>query len=561
MSFPDRFDAEFRRLLDEYCSDLLDEAGLRELEAQLLASESARRAFVAYFHLHTELEFAMRAGRAADSALEIIKQRGRVRPGPRTWRRRHVALMSTAAAALVLAGLGLALGLGRTRTGPGPERRPLVAPEARAYPKVDYAHGLAMLLKLEKVEWEPGQGPHPGPGDVLPASRLRLRSGRATLSFFNGVVLIAEGPADFELVSAERVFCRRGRLRTRVPRGAEGFVVASTRSAVMDLGTDFAIDVDDDGKARVLVHEGQTEGAVLSESGMPQRSLRMVPSDLFEINPETGRIASVAGPRPNIAPTPMTAPPLVLDSAYRAQVLASHPWGYWRFESLTKGAVPNEVDGRPVLRASGPVRLAENPGGNRCAEFQSQPKGHYLLMDGSWNPPRGEGYAIEMWVMPEVIRHATLAVLYVPTDSTDDRHFRHAFFTELTALTRQTMHPPGSVRLLHRSPPGSQGGSNLFSHDRYVPYRWHHVVAQVRRGRMELYLNGNANDSLPVDPDDPATNCRFLLGRLTTVPKHSFFTSRPFAGRMDEVALYDHPLSPDEIRLHHAAATQRPGPE
>ena len=69
-----------------------------------------------------------------------------------------------------------------------------------------------------------------------------------------------EGPADLELIAIDRVFCRRGRLRTRVPDGAEGFVVSGPGSAVMDLGTEFALNVEADGKARVTSSTARSRG-------------------------------------------------------------------------------------------------------------------------------------------------------------------------------------------------------------------------------------------------------------------------------------------------------------
>ncbi len=46
--------------------------GFRRLEAILLDSEAARRHFVDYFHHHTEIQFAIRAGRAADAVLDQL---------------------------------------------------------------------------------------------------------------------------------------------------------------------------------------------------------------------------------------------------------------------------------------------------------------------------------------------------------------------------------------------------------------------------------------------------------------------------------------------------------
>jgi hypothetical protein len=565
------------RLLSAWCDGTISDAQVEQLDGLLRIDPEFRKFFLAYLDQHALLaaevlpmEQPLRplgdepaaVGELADN-VETPADEVPIQSFAREPRRiGYLGWTLFGLAAAVLLALGM-LFFVRSRV---VRDEPVVT---QAYPKVDFDNGLAMVVNLEGVRWEPGDGPHPSTGDVLPSGRFRLRSGRATLSLFSGVVLVVEGPADLDLVSIDRVFCRSGRLRTRVPKGAEGFVVSSPRSAVMDLGTEFEIDVGGDGKARVHVNEGQTEGAVLSKAGILQRSQRMVPDEVFEINPVTGKIATLAvsGPKTIVKPAELVAPALVLDPSYPRIVLASKPWSYWRFESLADGVTPNEVPGRPTLRAHGPIRLTETDtpdaiaGANHSAVFQAGQTGHYFAMDGAWTPPRDPGYALELWFLPEVISHATLAILYVPMERVvDDRHFKHLFFTELTASTRQTMFPPGAVRFLHRWPPGPEGGDNLFSNDRYVPYRWHHLVVQLNGDLMELFLDGVPNETLPVYLDDTNTECRFLLGRLTTEPKHSFFTSRPFVGRMDEVALYGHPLTAEEVRRHYQLATHRNRP-
>jgi hypothetical protein len=52
---------EFLDLVERYYAGLLDGEELRRLEAYLVAREGARREFVAYFQMHTDLEFAIRA--------------------------------------------------------------------------------------------------------------------------------------------------------------------------------------------------------------------------------------------------------------------------------------------------------------------------------------------------------------------------------------------------------------------------------------------------------------------------------------------------------------------
>ena len=73
--------------------------------------------------------------------------------------------------------------------------------------------------RLERAVWESGPGQRPSEGDLLASGRLILHSGRMTLGMLSGVTLTLEGPADLELLSIDQVHCRRGKLRTSVPRG------------------------------------------------------------------------------------------------------------------------------------------------------------------------------------------------------------------------------------------------------------------------------------------------------------------------------------------------------
>jgi hypothetical protein len=69
MKDPNDLPEEIRDLFDAYCDGSIDDEQLIRLEAYILSDEAARLKFVAYFHLHTELRFAARAKRVADSVL------------------------------------------------------------------------------------------------------------------------------------------------------------------------------------------------------------------------------------------------------------------------------------------------------------------------------------------------------------------------------------------------------------------------------------------------------------------------------------------------------------
>jgi hypothetical protein len=206
--------------------------------------------------------------------------------------------------------------------------------------------------------------------------------------------------------------------------------------------------------------------------------------------------------------------------------------------------------------ATGPVLLAEHtgPGSNRCVEFRASEERQDLTLEREWHPTWHSGFAIELWCLTEAISHSTLVSLVSPRD-TD----YHVFLLELTSRNRLTIHKPASVRLLHRWPPGWEGGDNSYSREPYIPYRWHHLVGQVVGDRVELYKDGKPSTLPTSPPDDSDVPCHLILGRLTTLAGSGVSIDRPFVGRIDEFALYDRPLRPEEIRRHHQLGVGRAG--
>lgn len=465
-------------------------------------------------------------------------------------RQRFLRALSATAAALAILGLGtFAVFSMRRPPASAPDQRASAPNQVAATTARAFDVGLAMVLQLEDVRWPATAGPRPFVGQILKPSRLRFDSGRATLSMLNGVTVVVEGPADLDLVSLDQIFCRQGKLRTRVPEGAEGFVVSGPGTAVVDLGTEFAVNHTTEGRARGRVYQGMVEATVLSPTGTPQRSQLLSESKTFEINAGAGQIDNLEGGEQFAAPLKLNASPLNLDPAYPSAVLESAPWGYWRFERRSDNTFPNQVpEGLPLL-IHGPVRQTSESTGNRSIEFVTGNTDQYLTLPEFWKPNKQPGFAVEFWFMPTSIAHAALACLVTPADSN-----RHSLLLELTSRNRLTLHKPASVRFVHRLPPGFAGGDYTFSDQYYIPYRWHHLVGQINGDQMEVFVDGKATPPLQIAPDQATPAGQFLLGRLTTQAKHSPGTSRPFYGRLDEVAIYNRPLTVAEIQRHFRLA-------
>jgi Concanavalin A-like lectin/glucanases superfamily/FecR protein len=175
---------------------------------------------------------------------------------PRTRRRRR-AVAGLLALAMVVA---LIAGLGRWRDA---TRFPQMNKEAGT--KEDRADAdpgkmtVAVLTRVVDSRWAGAPGIPTEEGSALPPCRLRLASGLAQVEFVSGVSVIIEGPCDFELLSPTRAICHRGKVRAHVPPQARGFTIAAPGLDAVDLGTEFAVRVEEGGRGEVHVLEGAVE--------------------------------------------------------------------------------------------------------------------------------------------------------------------------------------------------------------------------------------------------------------------------------------------------------------
>ena len=142
-------------------------------------------------------------------------------------------------------------------------------PAARISPKVVVheeatTSSVAVLARGVNMEWDRTVAT-PAVNAPLPPGLLRLQSGVAEIEFFQGARLCVEGPAEIQLISAGEAFCRYGRFSAHVPPQARGFRIGTPKGDIVDLGTDFGLDLNDTSpelhvfKGEVELHQPQTQ--------------------------------------------------------------------------------------------------------------------------------------------------------------------------------------------------------------------------------------------------------------------------------------------------------------
>ncbi|WP_439628274.1 LamG-like jellyroll fold domain-containing protein [Gemmata sp.] len=460
-------------------------------------------------------------------AARIARMELEPRPRPARKRTRWAAVAAAVAATVIAA---VALLTGGRATGP--------------------ADRIAVVAHLGNAVWE---GDGPAERAVVGPGVLALRTGSVTLALFNGVTVHMEGPARFELQSLDRVYCRSGKFRINSPAEAHGFVVAANRTEFSS-AAEFALTVDGAGTASVAVADGRTNVCLLNRSGRTIRTEALFGGQAALV--ADGTLQPLAAPQPEgrfIGAIPVIASPLPLSPTYAQTVLAARPAAYWRFESAADRAVGNEVAGGPPLRIVGDAALGERADGNRGLSLPHPTEEvlHGAITEGAW-APRGREYTVECWAMPRLVRQASVLGMVAAEGGNNTASDRHGLLLELTGQPSPYRHPSRTVRALHRLPAGKGRGVNLFAPGQYLPYSWQHLVLRQSGPRLELYVNGElAGLGAPSD-DGPFPRCRIVLGALHASQDGNTFSGRPFVGAIDEVAVYDHALAPEEIARHHA---------
>jgi hypothetical protein len=89
---------------------------------------------------------------------------------------------------------------------------------------------------------------------------VKIESGSAQLALAGIGSVVLQGPADFELMGPKRARLKYGRIKVAVTKpGERGFVVEMPNGEVTDLGTEFGIDVSQQGPNGLVVFKGAVD--------------------------------------------------------------------------------------------------------------------------------------------------------------------------------------------------------------------------------------------------------------------------------------------------------------
>jgi len=175
-----------------------------------------------------------------------------------TWTHGRLALASAAALACVLAALNFPW-TSSTKLSNDSGAEVGLTQNDDARPSARRATGVATLTNLTAVNWESTNVVPNLLSRVDVGQQLNLAAGSIELTFDTGAQVRVFAPAKIEISSPRSILCSRGRVTTLVGESGKGFTIDTPKARIVDLGTQFGVDISEEGDTQVVVFQGSVD--------------------------------------------------------------------------------------------------------------------------------------------------------------------------------------------------------------------------------------------------------------------------------------------------------------
>jgi hypothetical protein len=416
----------------------------------------------------------------------------------------------------------------------------------------------ARLIRSTACLWDINSVESPQIGSWLTSGQsLHLLEGLAefTLDWSRGgnATLSLEGPAAMMLTSEGMPTLRFGRMTATINSTSRPFVLETPvgRLVVSEFGSVGVSAFGNDGEVHVFDGDATLVPAWRTSNNQENLPITIRAGEAVRVQEGPGGELSISRHPSDqeyfVAQLSMNSDALMIPPSYVEAVKKATPLTYWRFERDTWPTVVNQMGPRFQGRVVGALGVAAYHG-NQAVEFGVTDQGGEIICNELFQDEINESYSIEFWIKPSHY-HVGSVVSFVGDPETPNDVIPHALLLELggTGLIPSAIHHPGRMRFLHRSPPSNESelGTSCYSQDAYTFRKWQHVVAVKDGSQMSLYIDG-ALVGQGEDVSSLPSRMRLLIGRL--YPSRRV---RPLIGQLDELAVYNRALMPDEIVKHY----------
>jgi hypothetical protein len=375
----------------------------------------------------------------------------------------------------------------------------------------------------------------PPVGVPLPQGTYQLTSGIVEIESNSGAVVTIEAPATFTLADDQCIRVDHGRLAAHVPKSAIGFRVETASATVVDLGTDFAVEAVTGKNSEVHVFNGEVRINLHGSKASSARPLHLTTGKATRIDFLTGMPAGIDIDEQRFLRRLELEP-----GTYTQKVLALQPAAYYPMDPVGDGTLlsdvgPHATDAKIDFgRASEPVWA---PGKVGLAFALGGPAQQTYAVVPSYSQADGDQLSVVAWVSARSRpRWASIAKNWAGSEQWGQFHFGLYYDSgELEVHIQDSSEKEITVK----------DSVPLPLHD------WHHVAFVADGSKLRLYRNGREVSSAPYrqlrsDPRIKALAIGTKLNLAGDMPDHHDFNM--WDGRLDELAIFNHALSAEQIR-------------
>ena len=431
--------------------------------------------------------------------------------------------------------------------------------ETTGSPRSMPVRSIAVISAEADAVWNADGEKRFGKGTALEPGKLSLISGLAQIDFFSGASVTLEGPAEIELRSSDLAILHSGRVRADVPPAARGFEIQTADVRLEDLGTSFGVTAGADGKAEIVVFDGEVRAIGRSGDAVSLfagdaahlaggKSSRAVAADIEAF----AGIAAVIEKSGGVDETRYAS----WKASASERRNDSRLIAYYDFEGLTDAT--RRLPNRAIVGTGAELESSELDGGIVGAR----------VTQGRWPGKtaldfRGEGDRVRFNIPGEF--DAVTLYAWVRIDALD-RQLNSLFLTDYYdpgeihwqlsdrgALDFSTS-PVGALN----PPEDTQAQNRRFASDEFWDSsqsgQWFLLATTVDRAALQTvthYINGmQVGFSEGTNMDRSLSKMRIGaadLGNWTDPIRPSLSAIRSLNGRIDEFAIYSAALAPDEI--------------
>lgn len=379
-------------------------------------------------------------------------------------------------------------------------------------------------------------------GDTVGPGILQLDSGYLALEFYRGARVTIAGPAKLELIDAERIMCHYGKIRAQVPEVAIGFTILTPKSEVIDLGTEFGVEVSPSGQTEIHVFDGKVEA--LSKGKTPT-SKKLLTSgqamkikqqgDWEEITAQTERFNDLTQ-LPQLEQEALNKRFAAWKRNQAAAKQDKRLIAYYDFEqdpSRTRILPNRALTGKELNGAIVGAQWSQGPWpGKQALNFKRPGDRIRIHLPGSY-----EAITLAAWVRIDGIDRTHSSLLL--TDHFDPGEIHWQFRKE------------GHLILGMRH---SETSKNNYISKGFIDLtrlgRWFHLTTVInpKTQYVSHYLNGTLLTSRKMKETQPIQFGHASIGNWNRPVEKSRSEIRNLNGRMAELMIFKEALNEDEIR-------------